>query len=392
MESPPPPGAFFPPVPGQKWSFLGPDIPGHHITFDFVAHEEGSKRLIELNAPPGTSLYSFFDRFTVSDAGLSVTRLSYQRGSADAQNALLVTQDAKPNHADAFLTIPGVGTLSADVFPAKKRIERRPDEANPAVMTWHWEFTVYAKTPYQTWLTADFHFKAGLGLYRYVAQWYGVFSIFQRTDVIVVPDPQPGDVVPMIYLLNLRETNFRLFVLRGSPDMLPLLCKREGDGTFVHMGAMELSLSRLRIDPSGILLTELALWQGRVPMSPALKICDADTNFTDRPKFESQVTVPPGLISPVAGGIVKFLQIKGQWFNRPGDVRWVATPQPGAPPDFARYLRLEIVAKGANNAPLDTFEEELALREPIGVVRLARSVEGQAVQLFDMAQYPGPSP
>ena len=79
-------------------------------------------------------------------------------------------------------------------------------------------------------------------------------------------------------------------------------------------------------------------------------------------------------------------------FNRPGDVHWVATPPPGAPPEFARYLRLEIVAKGANNAPLGTFEEELAFREPIGVVRLARSVEGQSVQLFDMVQYPGPPP
>ena len=39
-----------------------------------------------------------------------------------------------------------------------------------------------------------------------------------------------------------------------------------------------------------------------------------------------------------------------------------------------------------------TFEEELAFREPIGVVRLARSVAGQVVRLFDMAQYPGPPP
>lgn len=163
-------------------------------------HTEGGRRQIELDAVSGQMFGTFFDRLTITDAGLELNRVRVGAQVLDIRPPLVMTTGAQKDHvANLFPGLVGTFPMASPPYDgtvvAKGFIDIAETPTSPADRRWVVRIASRGKEGTRV-LEASFEFGWG-GLISYFGQLFGVFFKYDRTDIgHVAPAPAPPHPAP----------------------------------------------------------------------------------------------------------------------------------------------------------------------------------------------------
>lgn len=170
---------FFPAADSGEWKFRERNADDVQV-FAFRAHASGNRRDVELDAPPSQRVKSFFDRMTITSAGLELTRIRFTNALIAIQPPFLITLGPETNKTDSLFP-PDLGNVPVqapfDGVITAKHVEQSSGPGHPA----HWELTLVSRgRGGDILMRAAFRFEGGLGLVHYSGDFYGNFFIYER--------------------------------------------------------------------------------------------------------------------------------------------------------------------------------------------------------------------
>jgi hypothetical protein len=178
------PSEFFPDH--ATWPFLEANTQTK-LSIDVKSRASGAERFLDWTLPPESRSQAFFDRMTLSPAGLELNRVRMLSLTLDIRPPLVITAGDQHDHvADLFPNIKGsLGPTSKPydgtvVFKHLKEI-LKPGSSQPDLL---WSIGIESRGQDRAKVfRALFQFLRSAGLIEYVGDVYGVFFVYRRTDL-----------------------------------------------------------------------------------------------------------------------------------------------------------------------------------------------------------------
>ena len=170
---------FFPTSDSGEWKFRERNA-GDVETFAFRAHTIEGRREVELDAPPSLRVKSFFDRMTITPAGLELTRIRFTNALITIPPPFLLTLGPEVNKTDTLFP-PDLGNVPVQPpfagLITTKHVEPSSGPGHPA----RWELSLVSRgRGGDILMRAAFRFEGGRGLVHYSGDFYGTFFIYDR--------------------------------------------------------------------------------------------------------------------------------------------------------------------------------------------------------------------
>ena len=168
-------------------------------TLNLTSRIEAGRRVVELNGALDHHFRLFFDRMTITGAGLELNRVRFGSYTLDICPPLTITTGGQVDHVANLL--PGmpacIGTSRApyDGSVVSKKFKEMPNPGT-AQADFVWEVRIVSRGAEGSQVfDATMEFSRS-GLVSYKGQLYGVFFVYERTDLApyVPPSPHPGPV------------------------------------------------------------------------------------------------------------------------------------------------------------------------------------------------------
>jgi hypothetical protein len=180
-----PPGDFFPNE--AHWPFREISA-GVALTLNLRSHVEAQGRAIEFTASPDQVFKAFFDRMTITAAGLELNRIRLGTQVVSIRPPLIVTTGDEPNQVADLL--PGV-TFSVGMNTApydgtvteKKMMNIPPKGSFGGDTVWGIKIVSRSAATRGILMRPGFLLSRSNGLVLYMGDFYGVWFIYKRTDL-----------------------------------------------------------------------------------------------------------------------------------------------------------------------------------------------------------------
>ena len=179
--------AFFPNH--ATWPFIERNS-NAKLDIELSSQIDAGQRRLQLNPRPDIAFDAFFDRMTVTSAGLELNRVRLRSQTLDIRPPLVITTgDAVDRVENLFPglvgTFPPVPPYDGTVTKTVKTIAM----PQPPDLEWEWQIISRGRDRQHAY-EATYRFRRSAGLVSYIGQVYGVFFVFQRTDIGTQPQPQ----------------------------------------------------------------------------------------------------------------------------------------------------------------------------------------------------------
>lgn len=177
-----------------NWPFIERGT-GASLTLVLSSRPQPGRRHLDLNDPVAHPTEAFFDRMAITDAGLELNRIRLLHQTLDIRPPFTITTGEQLDHVpNLFPGLSGtfpMATPPYDGSVVSKRYSEKPAPGSPQP-DFLWEVHIASRAREGTKvLDATFQFTQS-GLLSYVGEVYGVFFIYQRSDIGVRPPvPHP---------------------------------------------------------------------------------------------------------------------------------------------------------------------------------------------------------
>ena len=172
---------------------------GATFLLELSSRAEAGRRTVELTAPREHQFQAFFDRMTITGAGLELNRIRLRSQTLDIRPPLLVTTDQQPNRvADLFPGLAGSFPMATPPYAGSviaKHWKEIPKPGSPQPdVSWTVEIDAKGREGTRV-LRATLEFSRS-GLVSYIGQIYGVEFVYVRDDPALHPRPVAGHAEP----------------------------------------------------------------------------------------------------------------------------------------------------------------------------------------------------
>lgn len=172
---------FFPTAPQDTWKFLERNS-GATVTVTYVAKPAGNRKTIELELTglPAHVNPAFFDRLTLTQAGLELNRIRLTKRTVDINLPLVVTLNPGESNQVAVLFPEGTVPVLNDQPPfAGKVTSKKLSPLSGQGMQFEVKLVSTARAGEQVF-RATLQFQTGRGLTDYRGDMGGIFFVYER--------------------------------------------------------------------------------------------------------------------------------------------------------------------------------------------------------------------